>query len=102
MKMDSAETLGVAAPPVAESTVSPTEVFIQVGTITRLLHDTLAQLGVMPSCRRAADGIPDARSRLNYIAEKTASAADKVLNSVDQPRPTTPTSRPPRASSPAA
>jgi chemotaxis protein CheZ len=83
MKMDSAETLGVAAPPVAESTVSPTEVFIQVGTITRLLHDTLAQLGVMPQLQRAADGIPDARSRLNYIAEKTASAADKVLNSVD-------------------
>ncbi len=27
--------------------------------------------------------MPDARSRLNYIAEKTASAADKVLNSVD-------------------
>ena len=32
----------------------------------------------------AADGLPDARSRLNYIATKTAQAAEKVLNSVDQ------------------
>jgi chemotaxis protein CheZ len=61
-----------------------TEVFIKLGTITRLLHDTLAQLGVMPKLQAAAQGLPDARSRLNYIAEKTASAADKVLNSVDQ------------------
>ncbi len=61
-----------------------TEVFIQLGTITRLLHDTLAQLGVMPKLQAAAQGLPDARSRLNYIAEKTAAAADKVLNSVDQ------------------
>ncbi len=80
MKMESAETLSERA--VKEA--SATEVFIQVGTITRLLHDTLAQLGVMPKLQQAADGLPDARSRLNYIAEKTASAADKVLNSVDQ------------------
>ena len=60
-----------------------TAIFIQVGTITRLLHDTLSQLGVMPKLQRAADGLPDARSRLNYIAEKTAAAAEKVLNSVD-------------------
>ena len=64
--------------------LAATEIFIQVGTITRLLHDTLAQLGVMPKLQRAADGLPDARSRLQYIAAKTAEAADKVLNSVDQ------------------
>ena len=46
--------------------------FLQIGTITRLLHDTLSQLGVMPQLQRAADGLPDARSRLNYIADKTA------------------------------
>jgi chemotaxis protein CheZ len=61
-----------------------TEVFIQLGTITRLLHDTLSQLGVMPGLQTAAQGLPDARSRLNYIADKTAAAAGKVLDSVDQ------------------
>lgn len=79
MKMESPETLTQRA--VREA--SATEVFVQVGTITRLLHDTLAQLGVMPQLQRAADGLPDARSRLNYIADKTASAAEKVLNTVD-------------------
>jgi chemotaxis protein CheZ len=59
------------------------EVFQQLGVITRQLHDTLAQLGVMPRLQIAAEGLPDARSRLNYIAEKTGAAAEKVLNSVD-------------------
>ena len=63
--------------------VSP-EVFQQLGTITRLLHDTMQQLGVMPKLQIATDGLPDARSRLSYIATKTAAAAEKVLNSVDQ------------------
>jgi chemotaxis protein CheZ len=63
--------------------VSP-EVFQQIGSITRLLHDTMQQLGVMPKLQIATDGLPDARSRLNYIANKTADAANKVLNSVDQ------------------
>jgi chemotaxis protein CheZ len=79
MKMDDLTDLlhGPAAP------ASP-EVFQQLGAITRLLHDTMQQLGVMPKLQVAADGIPDARSRLSYIASKTAAAADKVLNSVDQ------------------
>jgi chemotaxis protein CheZ len=63
--------------------VSP-EVFQQLGTITRLLHDTMQQLGVMPKLQTATEGIPDARSRLTYIASKTADAANKVLNSVDK------------------
>jgi chemotaxis protein CheZ len=60
------------------------EVFQQLGHITRQLHDTLQQLGVMPRLQQAADGLPDARSRLSYIARKTGEAANKVLNSVDQ------------------
>ena len=82
MKMDTAEMLAPREQQ-APSPIAQTEVFVQIGALTRLLHDTLAQLGVMPKLREAADGLPDARSRLNYIAQKTASAADKVLNSVD-------------------
>ena len=62
--------------------VSP-EVFQQLGSITRLLHDTMQQLGVMPKLQTATEGLPDARSRLSYIATKTAEAANKVLNTVD-------------------
>jgi chemotaxis protein CheZ len=78
MKMDDSTTL---APPPAG--VSP-EVYQQLGHLTRLLHDTLEQLGVMPNLQIAADNLPDARSRLNYVAKKTGDAAEKVLNSVDQ------------------
>ena len=77
MKMESVATLSPAG-------ASP-EVFQQLGAITRQLHDTLEQLGVMPRLQTAAaDGLPDARSRLSYIAKKTGDAANKVLNSVDQ------------------
>jgi chemotaxis protein CheZ len=68
----------------ADSFVVSPEVFQQIGSITRLLHDTMQQLGVMPRLQVAAEGLPDARSRLNYIANKTAEAAHKVLNSVDE------------------
>ena len=57
--------------PVETLAVSP-EVFQQLGNITRVLHDTMQQLGVMPKLQIATDGLPDARSRLSYIASKTA------------------------------
>ena len=79
MKM---EDIGALVPP--QGAMASPEVVQKLGEITRLLHDTLKQLGVMPKLQVAADGIPDARSRLTYVANKTAAAAEKVLNSVDQ------------------
>ena len=67
----------------ATLTTSP-EVFQQIGEMTRSLHDTLAQLGFMPKLGEITDSLPDARSRLTYIATKTGEAAEKVLNLVDQ------------------
>ena len=81
MKMENIAALKAAIP---ESLAVSPEVFQQLGTITRLLHDTMQQLGVMPKLQTATEGLPDARSRLSYIATKTAAAANKVLNSVDQ------------------
>ena len=79
--MTMVNALAIAPPPAAAA--SP-EVFQQLGLLTRQLHDTLHHLGVMSKLQHAADGLPDARSRLNYIARKTGEAAEKVLNSVDQ------------------
>src|SRR4249920_272650 len=79
MKMENIAALAAAEP----LQVSP-EVFQQLGSLTRVLHDTMQQLGVMPKLQTATEGLPDARSRLSYIANKTAEAANKVLNSVDQ------------------
>ncbi|WP_443112060.1 protein phosphatase CheZ [Aquabacterium sp. OR-4] len=80
MKM---EDVGAMVPAGATGPMAAPEVVQKIGEITRLLHDTLRQLGVMPQLQVAADGIPDARDRLTYIASKTAAAAEKVLNSVD-------------------
>ena len=67
-----------------ESAGTPPGVFQQLGSITRLLHDTLNQLGVIPQLQSAAAGLPDARSRLTYIAKKTGDAAERVLTLVEQ------------------
>ena len=75
--------LASKAPSAEDAANASPEVFQQLGTITRQLHDTLNQLGVLPSLSQAAGSLPDARRRLTYIAEKTAAAANKVLNSVD-------------------
>ena len=79
MKMDDLTVLAPPAPVGASQ-----EVYVQIGHLTRVLHDTLQQLGVMPHLRNAADNLPDARSRLSYVAKKTGDAAEKVLNSVDR------------------
>ena len=77
------QSLPPAAAAAAAAAAAP-ELFQQLGLITRQLHDALHQLGLMPRLQDAADGMPDVRSRLSYIAKKTGEAAEKVLNSVDQ------------------
>ena len=51
------------------------------------MDDTMRALNgagiAAPQPQRAADGLPDARSRHNDIADKTAHAAEKVLRTVD-------------------
>ena len=79
MKMNELTTFARAASPGA----SP-DVFQQLGQITRHLHDALTQLGVMPRLQLAADGLPDVRGRLDYIANKAGESANRVLTSVDQ------------------
>ena len=57
--------------------------FNRVGQITRQLHDALQELGYAERLKDTAGELPDAKSRLNYIAKLTGEAAEKVLNSVD-------------------
>ena len=70
--------------PLAPAPAAAPEVYQQLGLITRQLHDTLQQLGVMPKLQQSAENLPDARSRLSYIARKTGEAADRVLTAVEQ------------------
>jgi chemotaxis protein CheZ len=74
----------------AENTPTPTgpataqEVHQQLGALTRQLHDSLQGLGLTAKVQNWAGELPDAKSRLSYIARLTGEAAEKVLNQVDQ------------------
>ncbi len=63
------------------------QVFNRIGQMTRQLHDMLRTLGLERTLENTAKVIPDARQRLNYIAEMTEQAASRVLNATDIARP---------------
>lgn len=67
----------------AAATDSPQDVHQRLGTLTRQLHDALNGLGLTDKVKSWAGELPDAKSRLTYIARLTGDAAEKVLNSVD-------------------
>lgn len=73
--------------PEAQSTENFKNIFSRIGHLTRLLRDTLVNLGLDRAIMDAAEAIPDARERLNYVVGKTSQAADRVLTSVELTRP---------------
>lgn len=60
------------------------DVHHKIGQLTRQLHDALHELGYAEKLQGTAGELPDAKSRLSYIARLTGEAAEKVLNRVDQ------------------
>jgi chemotaxis protein CheZ len=63
---------------------SGSDVHQSIGVLTRQLHDALNGLGLTEKVKALAGELPDAKSRLSYIARLTGDAAEKVLNQVDQ------------------
>jgi chemotaxis protein CheZ len=63
------------------------EIIHRIGQMTRGLHDSLRELGLDQLIEKAAQEIPDARDRLNYVATMTEQAADRVLNATDIANP---------------
>lgn len=63
--------------------VLPADIHQSIGMLTRQLHDALNGLGLTDKVKGWAGEIPDAKSRLSYIARLTGEAAEKVLNRVD-------------------
>jgi chemotaxis protein CheZ len=62
------------------------DVFVRVGQLTRNLHDTLHALGYDKGVEDAVGSLPDARARLNYIANLTGKAAERVLGAAERAR----------------
>jgi chemotaxis protein CheZ len=81
----SASDAGAQLPhPSVPSPSSGADVHNKIGQLTRQLHDTLRELGLADKIQGTAAELPDAKSRLTYIAKLTGEAAEKVLNRVDQ------------------
>jgi len=77
-----------AAPEVQEAGESSMDkVLSRVGHLTRVLHDNLRDISYDKLIEKAAEAIPDARERLNYIATMTEQAALRVLNATDVAQP---------------
>ncbi|MFM9969231.1 MAG: protein phosphatase CheZ, partial [Burkholderiales bacterium] len=57
--------------------ISPHEMFLRVGMLTRQLHDAMSELG--GTVESAMSALPDARERLGYIGKITGQAAERVL-----------------------
>ncbi|MDD2544934.1 MAG: protein phosphatase CheZ [Burkholderiaceae bacterium] len=62
----------------------PADVHHKIGQLTRQLHDSLNELGYAEKLRGSMGELPDAQSRLSYIARLTGEAAEKVLTRVEQ------------------
>ncbi|MDT0500544.1 MULTISPECIES: protein phosphatase CheZ [unclassified Halomonas] len=59
----------------------------RIGHLTRMLRESMRELGLDKEIERAAEAIPDARDRLSYVASMTEQAADRALNAIDRAQP---------------
>ncbi|CAG2157483.1 protein phosphatase CheZ [Cupriavidus numazuensis] len=66
---------------------SAEQLITRIGNLTRMLRDNMRELGLDKEIERAAQAIPDARDRLNYIAAMTEQAAERTLNAVELAQP---------------
>jgi len=65
----------------------PVDLVYRIANLTRLLRESMRELGLDQAIKDAAHAIPDARDRLHYVARMTEQAANRVLNAAEQVRP---------------
>jgi len=75
--------------PAAEATDDPDGqmMYARLGSIVRIMHDSLRELGYDKALTEASSQIVDAQDRLEYVATLTEQAANKVLNTLDDGMP---------------
>ncbi|MEE3215639.1 MAG: protein phosphatase CheZ, partial [Pseudomonadota bacterium] len=59
----------------------------RIGQLTRMLRESMRELGLDKEIEKAAEAIPDARDRLSYVASMTEQAAERSLNAIDRAQP---------------
>jgi len=81
------ETVAPAHDEVSEEWPRQEAVFNRIGNMTRVLHDTLTELGYEKLLETTVTALPDAKDRLAYVANLTEQAACRVLNATDIANP---------------
>jgi chemotaxis protein CheZ len=76
-----------AGPAASAEMLNHDEFLSRIGHMTRTLHEALRGLGLDKLIEKAANDIPDARDRLDYVARLSEQAAQKVLNATDAAGP---------------
>ncbi|CNH36828.1 protein phosphatase CheZ [Yersinia pekkanenii] len=71
----------------ATDAASASDIISRIGQLTRMLRDSLRELGLDQAIAQAAEAIPDARDRLDYVVHMTAQAAERALNCVEAAQP---------------
>lgn len=70
------------------TSIRETELYQDMGKLTRELHDAISNFGMDDSLNIMAEkSIPDARERLNYVISKTDEAANTTLEAVEESIP---------------
>ncbi|MBE0489547.1 MAG: protein phosphatase CheZ [Halomonas sp.] len=69
------------------ASASSDDLIQRIGQLTRMLRESMRELGLDKEIEKAAQAIPDARDRLNYVATMTEQAAERALNAIDRAQP---------------
>src|SRR5574344_917692 len=72
----------------AVDTTMQSDLFAEVGKLTRQLHDALNDFQLDPRLGAlATEDIPDAKQRLSYVIAKTEDAANRTMDAVEASLP---------------
>ena len=80
--MDTAQTAADAA-----TEESGPDLIHRIASLTRMLRESMRELGLDQAIKDAAHAIPDARDRLHYVARMTEQAANRVLTAAEETQP---------------
>jgi chemotaxis protein CheZ len=70
------------------SSLRDSQLFQELGRLTRTLHDTLTSVQMDPRLARLTEQeMPDVRERLQYVVKKTEQAANRTLQAVEEGMP---------------
>src|SRR5690625_5735372 len=65
----------------------PDHVVQRIARLTRMLRESMRELGLDEAIKEAAEAIPDARDRLRYVGRMTEQDANRVLSAAEQTKP---------------